>query len=71
MIGVISAKEVIFVKNAKKAALAVNTSIAGNSGSSSGVFTDDLDEEIIGNSSAMAGLSRATVFQECYSSGQK
>lgn len=58
MIGVVSAMEVMVVKGAAKAALAVSTGIAENGSSSNDMFAVDLNKNIPGHSSAKATLSR-------------
>lgn len=60
MMGVLNAREVIAVKRASTAALAVSTSIAESGGLSSDMFVVDMNEKVDGNSSARVKLSRGS-----------
>lgn len=58
LIGVLSARETMVVKRAVKAALTINSCIAGNGSPNSDRSVSDVTEKLSGNSSAKAALRK-------------
>lgn len=60
LIGVFSAKKIVFLKHVARTALAVITGITEYGSPRSEMFVADLDENIDGNTSAKATLSKGS-----------